>query len=309
MKLLDRRWGGLAKNIALTVVGTLVLAFGTAVFILPMNIVGGGVSGMAIVLAMALPFEAISVELIVFVLTWMLFFVGLFTLGRAFAIKTLISSLIYPVAVSAFLRLCSPDLLGGFFYLEGYGHRDLVLILAASVGGAFVGLGCALAFIGGGSTGGIDVIAFSICKLFTRIKSSAVIFFIDTLTIILGMLVMRDLVLSLLGILSAFVSALMVDKVFLGGQAAFVAYAVTDNPQNIGREIIERLNRTTTELDAVGGFSGRKKKMLMVSFTVSQYAELLNIISKNDPSTFVIVHRAHEINGEGWDRRADKADK
>ncbi len=300
MKLLGKKWGGYTKNIALTVLGTLVLAFGTAVFILPMNIVGGGVSGIAIILEKLLPFDFININMIVFILTWLLFFVGLFVLGRDFAVKTLLSSIIYPAAVSLFLRLNDPGVLGGFFYLSGYGHRDLVLILAASVGGVFVGLGCALTFMGGGSTGGVDIIAFSVCKLLPRLKSPTVIFFIDALTVLLGMLVMRDLVISLLGILSAFVSALMVDKVFLGGRAAFVAHVVTDNPKNISQEIIEKLNRTTTELDATGGFSGKQKKMLMISFTVSQYADLLSIIGKNDPHAFVIVHRAHEINGEGW---------
>lgn len=288
------------KYIVLTVVGTVVLAFGTAVFILPMNIISGGLSGIAVILDRLLPFEFISIDLIVFVLTWLLFLIGLFALGKSFAAKTLLSALIYPAAVSLFLRLGDPEVLGGFFNLSGYGRSDLTLILSASVGGALVGLGCALTFMGGGSTGGVDVLAFLICRFFPRLRSSVVIFLIDAITVVAGMLVIKDLILSLVGILSAFVSALTVDKVFVGGRAAFVAYVVTERYDELNKYVIEQLSRTTTALDVTGGYSRKKMKMLMVSFSISQYAQLLNIINEHDPQAFVVVHRAHEINGEGW---------
>lgn len=300
MKLSRKEILHVAKNISLVILGTLVLAFGTSVFILPMNIVSGGVSGIAIVLKLLLPFEFITIDMIVFALTWLLFFMGLFILGRSFALKTLISSLIYPFAVSLFLKLVDPNVLGGFFYLAGYANTDLALILCASVGGVFIGLGCALTFIGGGSTGGVDIIAFSICKMFKRLKSSAVIFAVDAAIVILGMFVLKNLIISLLGILSALIMAMMIDRVFLGGRAAFVAHIVTDKHEDINTEIIKKLDRTTTILDARGGYSNVDKKMLMVSFNMSQYAELLSIVGKYDPRAFVIIHRAHEINGEGW---------
>ena len=159
------------KNTALVILGTVVLAFGTAVFILPMNIVSGGLSGLSIVIDKIVAIEAITVDGVILVLTWALFFIGLFILGKAFALKTLLSTLIYPVAVSLFLRLAEPDMMNGFFCLAEHPNGDLALVIAALVGGVFVGLGCALTFMGGGSTGGVDIIAFSVCKFFPRIKS------------------------------------------------------------------------------------------------------------------------------------------
>lgn len=300
MKLSKKEWLRLGKNIGLVVLGTLVLAFGSAVFILPMNIVSGGVTGLAVILKLLLPFEFITIELIVFVLTWTLFLAGLLILGKAFAVKTLISTVLYPPCVSLFLRLVDPDVLNGFFCLANNEHTELALILCASMGGVFVGLGCALTFIGGGSTGGVDIIAFAICKLFSRLKSSSVIFVVDASIIVMGMFVLGDLVISLLGILSAFIAAVMVDKVFLGGRAAFMAHIITERYEDINARIIEKLDRTTTILEATGGFSQKGKKVLMVSFDMSQYAELLSIIGKYDARAFVIIHRVHEINGEGW---------
>ncbi len=287
---------------SLIILGTLILAFGTAVFIIPMNLVTGGVSGLSIILDILLPFEFLTVDLLVMIITWVLFFAGLIILGKNFAIKTLLSSIVYPAAVSLFMKLCDPTVLNGFFYLKGSLHGELSLIVAASAGGVCVGAGCALTFLGGGSTGGVDIIAFSLCKVFKRLKNSVIMFIIDACTITLGMFVIGDLVISMLGIFSAFIAALMIDKVFLGGSKAFVAHIITENYRQMSDRVIEKLDRTTTVVDAVGAYSGKEKKLVIVSFTRAQYADLVSIVNSVDKKAFLTVHQAHEINGEGWTR-------
>ncbi len=290
------------KNLLLVIAGTLVLAFGTAVFILPFDLVAGGVSGIAIVLEKLLPFEFVTIDLLVTVITWLLFFMGLFFLGKSFAMKTLVSTVVYPIGVSLFMKLTEPGFLDGFFSLQASKYHETSLILATVLGGVCVGAGCALTFIGGGSTGGVDIISLTICKLFKRLKSSVVIFLVDAVVVALGMFVIGDFVITLLGILSAFVSAIMVDKVFIGSSRSFIAQIITDQYEELNRVVIEKIDRTTTIVDAVGGYSGRPKKMVIVSFKVNQYAEVLNTINKVDKTAFVTIHQAHEINGEGWTR-------
>ena len=165
-----------------------------------------------------------------------------------------------------------------------------------------VGAGCAITFVGGGSTGGVDVISFIICKIFKRAKSSVVFFLIDSTIILGGMFVIGSFVLTLLGILSAFVSALMIEKVFIGSSKSFIAQIITDKYEIINRDIIEKVDRGSTVIDIIGGYSGQPKKMIMVSFTVNQYAEIMNTIHKHDKTAFVTIHQAHEIRGEGWTR-------
>ena len=292
----------LFKNILLVIAGTLVLAFGTAVFILPFDLVTGGVSGIAIVLDKVISLEFVTVDRLVTVITWLLYFIGWLVLGKNFAMKTLISSIIYPLGVSLFMRLATPEFLGGFFDLQASEYSEISLILATVIGGALVGAGCAITFIGGGSTGGVDIIAFTICKIFKHLKSSVGIFSIDAVIVMMGMFVIGDFVITLLGVLSAFVAALMVDKVFIGSSKSFIAQIITEQHEEINRLIIEKIDRTTTVVDVVGGYSGENKKMLMVSFTVNQYAEILNVINKVDKNAFITIHQAHEINGEGWTR-------
>ena len=290
----------ISKNIITIVIGTLILSFGTSLFMLPFDLVSGGVSGYAIVLSQIIPPEILSVELIITILTWAMFIVGFFVLGKSFALKTLISTIVYPIGVAIFSNLTREDVLGGFFNLQTGNYAGVGVILASLFSGVFIGLGCALSFLGGGSTGGVDVIAFCICKIFKKLRSSAVIFCVDASAIVFGMFIIGDFTLSLLGIVSAFVAALVIDKVFIGGSKAFVANIVTEKPEEIRKQVIEKLDRTSTILDVVGGYSGENKKMLMVSFSMREYSELINIINSTDNSAFMTVSRAHEIHGEGW---------
>ena len=291
-----------AKSFLLIIVGTLILSFGAAVFILPFDLVSGGVPGLAIVINRFLPAGLISLDLIVTLVTWILFFMGLLFLGRSFAMKTLVSTIIYPLGVSLFIKLTAPDFLNGFFNLQASSHSEMSLILAAVFGGVFVGAGCAITFIGGGSSGGVDIIAFSICKIFKRLKSSAVIFAVDAVIVILGMVAIGDFAVSLLGIVSAFIAATMVEKVFLGSTRSFIAQVITERYEEINQIIIKNLDRTTTIVDVTGGYSREKKKMVIISFTMNQYAEVMSTITKTDKNAFVTIHGAHEINGEGWTR-------
>ena len=113
MKLKKQDIIRIAKNIFLVLAGTVILAFGTAIFILPFDLLVGGISSYAIIFEKILPFD-ISIDLIITIITWTLFFIGLIVLGKDFAIKTLISTIVYPIAISVFLKMTSPSFFGGF---------------------------------------------------------------------------------------------------------------------------------------------------------------------------------------------------
>ncbi len=289
------------KNIFLTVLGTFILAFGTAVFILPFDLLVGGMSSFAIVLNKA--FSFITVEQFIFILTWGLFFLGLIILGIDFSLKTLISTIVYPFAVTLCGKLVSPDVLNGFFDITNTVHsNELALVMSAIIGGVLIGAGCAITYVGGGSTGGTDVLSFIICKIFKKLRSSVVIFCVDSSAIVIGVFIFGDIILTFLGILSALISAIVIDKIFLGGSKALVAQIITSKPDEITQDIIEKLKRTTTITEVTGGYSKKKNYMLMVTLTMSQYADLMSIVNRHDSLSFVTVHSAHEIFGEDWTR-------
>ncbi len=289
------------KNLILVFFGTAVLAFGTAVFIVPFDLVTGGVSGLAIVLEKIIPFS-LSIDFYITALTWILFFLGLIFLGRGFAIKTLLSTVFYPVLFSLFYNLVENQSFGGLLVLQNSEYNEIAVLLAAVFGGALVGAGCAITFVAGGSTGGVDILAFLICKVFKRVKSSYVIFGVDAAIVVCGVFIINDLVLSMLGICSALVCAAVIDRVFLGSSSAYVAQIISDNSEEISNGVIEKLDRTTTIVDVKGAYSGESKKLIIVSFSMREYSDLMNIINHADPSAFMMISKAHENHGEGWTR-------
>lgn len=290
------------KNISLVILGTLVLAFGCAVFVVPFNLVTGGVTGLSIVIDNVFGKIGLDIEIdiIIGALTWLMFFLGLLFLGKDFALKTLVSAIVYPPAISLFMKLVDPAVMGGFLDLTTSAHADIALIISALFGGLCIGTGCAITFLGGGSTGGVDIIAFILCRFFKKWKSSIVIFAIDAITVLLGMFVIQDLILTLLGIISAMVGAIVIDKIFIGRSQAFTAQIVSDKYEEINLAIRNEVRRTTTMIPAKGGYSGDEKTVLMVTFTMRQYAYLMNAVKRIDKTAFVSISRAHEINGEGF---------
>ena len=298
------------KNFAYVLLGTLVLAFGTGLFIIPFELVTGGVSGIGIILHRLFEgvpfFEDLSISFYASLVNWILFFIGLIFLGRQFAMKTLVSTVVYPFALSLAVALSGSDVLGGLFNLASYTeYHEIGIIIATVFGGASIGAGCALTFLGGGSTGGVDIISLTICKYVRRAKSSVLIFLCDTFIIIAGMFAINNLVISLLGMISAFICAIAIDKLFIGESGAFIAYVVSDKYKEINEAVIKRLLRTTTMLEAKGGYSGERRVMLTVTFGRNQYAEFTAIMAEIDKNAFITVHRAHEIGGEGWTKYDD----
>ncbi len=290
------------KNSLLVILGTFVLAIGTELFILPANLDVGGVAGIAVCFTYA-NINFISTELLITIITWGLFFIGLIFLGWRFSLQTLLSTIFYPVFLFflQFLAKHIPWLL----LANSVSIKDmpaLVNLLSAVFGGFLIGSGCAITFLGGGSTGGVDIITFIFVKIFKGIKQTYFIFIIDSTIVIAGFLTNphHDLALCLEGVLSAFISSLVIDRIFVGNSQSFVAYIVTDKYQEITDLVIKKLDRTTSIIDIQGGYSKEMKKAVIVSFSMREYNQLRAIVASIDKRAFMTINRAHEINGEGF---------
>lgn len=307
------------KNSIYVIIGSIILAIGVGLFVKPFSLVTGGVSGFSI--ALATYFEGLlmvgevdmTMELFTTVITWLLFLVGFIFLGKAFAIKTLLSSAIFTLTLPV-VTYYSEVGFNGFLDITTYSsamvEKDYALaIISAVFAGVVIGFGCALTFRGGGSTGGFDVIALIIEKYVRGAKKSVLVFVFDAGVVLFGAFALNDLVMTLLGVTSAFVNAIVIDKCFIGEKRAFIANIISDKSEEIRRAIISKIDRTCTLIDAVGGFTGDKREMIMVSFTMPEYASLITTIKSIDKNAFVTIHRAHEIDGEGFTKYEVKIPK
>lgn len=294
------------KNIFLVLLGTFVLAFGTELFILPTNLVTGGVSGLAIALSNII--TVLDKEVLITIITWVLFFLGLFFLGLDFSLKTLLSTIFYPIFLyvsKALVNVCPFLLLENAASLNS--NAEMVILLSSLFGGVIVGAGCAITFLGGGSTGGVDIISFIFCKFVKGVKTSYCLFIVDALIVILGFILDKehDIALSLEGIFSAFIVAIVIDKIFIGTSKTFVAYVISDKYEEITQEVIKTIDRTTSIIDIEGGYTKLPKKMVMISFSMHEYSIIMGIVSRIDKKAFMTIHRAHEIAGEGFKKMED----
>jgi uncharacterized membrane-anchored protein YitT (DUF2179 family) len=79
-----------------------------------------------------------------------------------------------------------------------------------------------------------------------------------------------------------------------------VAQIVTDKSSLICNQVINKMDRTATIINAKGAYSGNQKQIVIVSFSIREYSTLINIVNQTDSKAFVTIYRAHETHGEGW---------
>lgn len=173
------------RNLMLIILGNLLIAIASGVFILPNHIVSGGVNGIALVLQ---PIFHLPTQTMINILIGITFVAGFMFLGKAFACKTIISSLIYPMFLDVILR-----------FVPAFSYN---MIIATIVSGIMVGVGIGLVLRAGASTGGMDIPPIIINK-FTGFSISKSVFIMDSTTVILGF-VFYGWKVVLLGLLSVF---------------------------------------------------------------------------------------------------------
>ena len=293
-------------NYVAVILGTFLLAFGSVVFLEHSNLVAGGVSGIAIIVqsavraAMGNP-NILVYDYVVYALMAILWLVGLIFVGKDFALKTLLSSVLYIGLTALFFRVSFfSDLADKFAGVDlPENARAGNLILCGIFGGVFVGGGVALTFIGGGSTGGVDVFQILMAK-YWRIKESISSFMIDALVIVVGMAVMQMWVPALCGILSSFVTALLIELVYIKGQTAYQVDIISEKWKEISRYAQDELERGATIIRAEGGYKGEERVILRVVFDQRQYEKIREYIAHVDPKAFVTFTQTNAVFGEGF---------
>ncbi len=283
-------WVLMMKNWFFIAIGSVIIAVSTAFFLVPGNIINGGLSGIAIILKALWNFP---VDVTVASLSSLLFLIGLLVLGWKFSVNTLIATIVYPSALALLLRLVPFNPIG--FDLS----NDMHLMLSGVFGGALLGLGVALTFLFGGSTGGVDVLYF-IMKRYFDIKQSITAFVIDAAIIVGGMFVI-GIIPGLYGIVSAFMSALVVEVVFIGLSSSFLATIISTKWEAINKFIQNDMERGSTIISVRGGYVGTGYQMIQVAFDRKELSHLKEFIAATDPKAFAIFTNVKSINGYGFE--------
>ena len=295
----------------LVVLGSFVVAFGNTVFLTPLDINAGGLNGIGIII-MNFASESskmIVYNIVIYSLSVALWFVGFFFISKDFAIKTLVSTIVFPFATSLFTIIPgTKDFAANITnILLSYGSEPTIgtYMLFAMVGGVIVGFGVAITFMGGGSTGGVDVLTF-IFEKYLRIKQSIASFIIDGLVVSLGLCILcpinaqQYLLPCFVGILSITITALMIDIIYIAFLTVFQVDVISNEWNTISKYAQDVLGRGATIVEVKGGYQGQDRIMVRIVLSKIQCEELRAFISKVDPSAFVTITQTKAVFGEGF---------
>ena len=270
------------KNSLIIMLGTVFCAVAANLFYSPNKIVCGGISGVAVIL-----YHTLSVPLSVslLIMNAVLFASAFFAIGT----KRLVDCIFGTVCYIFFTELFSK-----------FPPATDNLMLATIFGGAIDGIGMAFVFIGGGSTGGNDLLARIVKLKIKHIEVGKLIFAIDIVVLASSLIIFKKIELTLFGIIMLYICTYVIDEVINRMNISKLAIVVSDKTPEICDMLIKDFSRGVTLLDGVGGYSGMEKYVLICALKNKEMPILRQKIDSVDKGAFVIFLEAKYVYGEGF---------
>lgn len=280
------------KEYLLMAIGMFIYSFGWIGCVMPVKGIGGGATGLSVILSRLLESQfGITIEIgtMVFLINAILLLIAGFIVGWKFGIKT-----IYCIIVLSFAM--------NFWQAELQGEDILHLerILSIILGGILAGIGVALCFMQGGSTGGTDIVAMIINK-YRTVSYGRIVIFSDFVIIGSSMLVGFDIDTVIYGFVMTAVFGYTVDMIMSGNQQSSQMLIITHDYQKMADEIVREAHRGVTLLDSVGWYSKSSSKVIMVVCRKREMSMILKLVKSVDPDAFITVGSVMGVYGKGFD--------
>ena len=277
-----------AKRAAITLLcvltGNALLAFLVAAFIIPHDIIMGGTTGIGIVLHKAIP--QIDISLFVLILNSILLLIGLFTLGKKFAVTTVASSFLYPV------------LLGFFQRIPGIDSMTDNALIAAVFAGTLMGIALGLVMRVGSSTGGMDIVTLVLNK-YTHMPVSIWVYVTDFI-VIGGQALFNPAEKTLLGIIVLVLETIVLDKAMILGKSQIQIFVISEAYEKIRNALMEQTEAgVTMTLIETGWLKKQQQGVLCVIPQRKLYAAT-ELIQHIDPQAFITITQIREVCGQGF---------
>ncbi len=272
-------------DVVFAIIGSALVGAALSIFVAPNDIAPGGVSGLAIALAYITP---IRVSIWTLALNIPLLLCAWRILGRRALIFTLIST----VLLSVFIDLSAA-------FLPSYTNNPL---LAACCGGVITGLGIGLLFLRGISTGGTDLLALLLKRVFPNVPSGTLLMVIDATVVAIAVLIFRDIEVALYSAITIFITSKIVDAMAQGVDYAKVIYVVTARGDKVTEVLNTYTDRGCTIIPAFGGYTKDNKQVVITVTRRNVLSQTLRLIKQTDPAAFTFVMDSTEVHGEGFKR-------
>ncbi|WP_036696348.1 YitT family protein [Paenibacillus taiwanensis] len=269
-------------------IGTAIYAFGLLYFIIPNQLMEGGVTGITVLLKYA---AEINPALSTLVINIPLFLVGWRSLGKV----QMIYSIFGVLSLTFFLWLFEIAVTRQWIVPFQTEHD---FILATLYAGVTLGTGLGIVFRFGGTTGGVDILARIANRKF-HISMGQFILILDVFIIGAALFyIPKEKILYTL--VAVFIASKMIDFIQEGAYAAKSFTIITDHPDEIGKLITSELERGVTLIPAIGYYSRQDKQMVYCVVARHEMRRLKSIVKNVDPRAFIVVGDVHDVLGEGF---------
>ena len=272
------------KKYFLLLLGSLIYTTGLEIFLVPNNIIDGGVVGISI-MASHLTGAPFGVFMILLNLPFL--YMGYKQIGKSFAISTVVS--IVAISVLSVYFEPIPSITGDYF-------------LAAIFGGIITGAGVGLIIRHGGSLDGTEIVAIIIDKKTTFSVGEVVMFFNLFILGAAGFVFGWDK--AMYSLVAYFVISKMIDVVIKGLDESYAVMIVSDENEEIADALMHRLGRGVTFLHGQGAYTGDAKKVLYCVVTRLEVGKLKDIALEKDETAFVTINPVHDIVGGRFKKKS-----
>lgn len=279
------RLARIVQDYAIITFGLLLFSAGWVLFLIPAEITGGGISGVAAVIYFA---TNIPVSISFLVINVFLVVIAIKILGANFGVKTIYSILVLTSFFALFQNVLKAPLVNDTF-------------LSAILGGMAGGVGLGVVFSRGGSTGGTDIFAMIINK-YRNISPGRIIMLCDVIIIASSYVVFRSPEKLVYGYVSMWVVSYSLDSFLSGANRSAQMFIISKEYKEIAEYINTEAIRGVTLLDGSGWYTQKETKVIMSVVRKKETGAIFRKIKQIDPDAFISMASVMGVYGQGFDK-------
>ncbi len=276
---------GFLKEYIIITVGLMIFTLGWTLFIIPAEITGGGVAGIAAVVFYA---TKIPISITYFAINIILVLLAIRILGASFGIKTIISMGLVTLFFALFQKINTEPIIHDMF-------------LSAVLGGILSGIGLGIVFTRGASTGGTDIIAMIVNK-YRNISPGRVILYCDVLIIASSYFVFQSVEKLVYGYVTMWVVSYTIDAFLNGATKSAQMFIFSTKHEEIADSVLKENKRGVTVIDGTGWYTKDKVKIVMTVVRKKQTSAIFRKIKEIDPDAFISMGSVMGVYGKGFDK-------
>lgn len=272
-------------NIAFLTLGAVITGFALETFLVPNNIIDGGIIGISMIVS---HITKMNLGILVLILNAPFILLALQKMGKKFVLQTAYANIILALSIN-------------FFH-----HYKVTgdVLLATVFGGIILGVGVGLILKNEGSLDGTEILSLLVSKKFGCSVGEFIMGLNLFIYIVAGKVFGWES--AMYSIMTYFIASKVIDVVMEGLNSSKSVRIISDDSCAIGQALIEKLDISVTYLQGIGGYTGQDKDIIYCVISRLELPKMLEIIKDIDPKAFVSVVDVHEVYGGRFRKKIDK---